>query len=85
MIPEKTACVAGLNGSLFRSWSADPLATVLFAFALIIERAARAGHQVGGDDRRPVYALDTRRHDGHRPDLSRQMAPGLFRVYVLSK
>src|ERR1700737_286887 len=41
------------------------------------------GSHVARNNRRPIHAHSTRRYDGDRPDISRQMAAGLLRVHLL--
>src|SRR6476469_231720 len=68
--------------SPFGSWSADPLQYRLRHgpdYEPIV-----VGSDVARNNRRPIHAHSTRRHDGDRPDVPRQMAAGLLRVHFLS-
>src|SRR6266436_8909913 len=65
------------------AWSADPLQYRL-RHGPDYEPAVMGSH-VARNNRRPIHAHSTRRHDGHRPDISRQMAAGLLRVHLLSQ
>src|ERR1700676_742852 len=65
------------------SWSADPLQDRL-RHGPDYEPAVVGSH-VARNNRRPIHARSTGRHDGDRPDISRQMAAGLLRVHLLSQ
>src|SRR6267142_562470 len=65
------------------SWSADPLQYRL-RHGPDYEPTVVGSH-VARNNRRPIHAHSTRRHDGDRPDISRQMAVGLLRVHLLSQ
>src|SRR5258708_39301706 len=63
------------------SWSADPLQYRL-RHGPDYEPTVVGSH-VARNNRWPIHAHSTRRHDGDRPDISRQMAAGLLRVHFL--
>src|SRR5258707_14112584 len=69
--------------SPFGSWSADPLQCRL-RHGLDYEPTV-VGNHVARNNRRPIHAHSTRRHDGDRADISPQLADCLLRVDHLSK
>src|ERR1700730_2015067 len=82
-IPEVRYGGALWTHSPIGSWSADPLQYRL-RHGPDYEPAVVGSH-VARNNRRPIHAHSTRRHDGDRPDISRQMAAGLLRVHLLSQ